>query len=457
MRAWATARSTASAPTGDYTLFSLMGGATRLDLHARLSKIGVGAPLTGLGSLCPIARSDLYSKNLNYFSGATLSRPAIFSGVVPSFSLYSERRSEFDAFLRTTPVGGNVTLSRPLGRVTEAFSYSVEYGRTEAQPALLCAVFNACQPGDMASVQRLQRLAVASLSVTNDGSNNPVNPTHGTVLRLEFRTAGAYTGRIRRCISTRCSPTARSTCPRAATSCSPRACDSARCSGRASGSRTRRCSFRRRSGCSPAARRPCADSSRTSSGRPSTSRRVRHGARPGGHAVLPGEGQRREPAHDSDRRQRARRRHARSAHSQPDPSRHPPVGALPRRRCGVERRYGRREHRLQLAALDAGIRRALPHSDRHAARGPRVQPVPAAGRRRVLRHAGRGRRRAILREPGEHAAGDGEGRRRVTGRRHVPGIVPAAAAELPGTGASRSSSPSARRSSTWAADASWCC
>jgi outer membrane protein assembly factor BamA len=180
--------------TGDYTQYSLMGGVTRLDLHARLSKIGVGAPLTGLGWLCPTAESDLYSKNLNYFSGATISRPAVFNGVVPSFSLYSERRSEFDAYLRTTPVGGNVTLSRPLGRVTEAFSYSVEYGRTEAQPALLCAVFNACQPGDMASVQRTQRLAVASLSVVRDGSDNPLNPRNGSVLRLEFRTAGTYTG-----------------------------------------------------------------------------------------------------------------------------------------------------------------------------------------------------------------------------------------------------------------------
>ncbi|MFI5244351.1 MAG: BamA/TamA family outer membrane protein, partial [Gemmatimonadales bacterium] len=180
--------------TGDYTQYSLMGGVARLDLHARLSKIGIGAPLTGLGPLCPIARSDLYGKNLNYFSGATISRPAVFSGVVPSFSLYSERRSEFDAYLRTTPVGGNVTLSRPLARLTEAFSYSVEYGRTEAQPALLCAVFNACQSGDMASVQRLQRLAVASLSLTRDGSDNAINPTRGTVVRLEFRTAGAYTG-----------------------------------------------------------------------------------------------------------------------------------------------------------------------------------------------------------------------------------------------------------------------
>jgi len=180
--------------TADYTLFSLMGGATRLDLHGKLSKIGVGEPLTGLGSLCPVARSDLYSKNLNYFTGATVSRPAVFVGVVPSFSLYSERRSEFDAFLRTTPVGGNVTLSRPAGRMTEAFSYSVEYGRTEAQPALLCAVFNACESADRESVQRLQRLAVASFAVTNDGTDNPVNPTHGYVARFEFRTAGAYTG-----------------------------------------------------------------------------------------------------------------------------------------------------------------------------------------------------------------------------------------------------------------------
>jgi outer membrane protein assembly factor BamA len=180
--------------SSDYTLFSLMGGATRLDLHGKLSKIGVGSPLNGLESLCPVARSDLYSKNLNYFTGATVSRPAIFVGVVPSFSLYSERRSEFDAYLRTTPVGGNVTLSRPSGRTTEAFSYSVEYGRTEAQPALLCAVFNACDPGDQTFVQRLQRLAVASFSVTNDATDNPVNPTHGTVLRAEFRTAGAFTG-----------------------------------------------------------------------------------------------------------------------------------------------------------------------------------------------------------------------------------------------------------------------
>jgi outer membrane protein assembly factor BamA len=180
--------------TADYTKYSVDGGATRLDLHERVSKIGVGAPLNGLGWMCPVAESDLYSKDLNYFSGATFSRPPVLHGVLPSLSLYSERRSEFDAYLRTTPVGGNVTLSYPQGRVTEAFAYSVEYGRTEAQPALLCAVFNACEAADQASVQRLDRLAVASFSIERNGSDNPVNPTRGSVLRLEFRTAGAYTG-----------------------------------------------------------------------------------------------------------------------------------------------------------------------------------------------------------------------------------------------------------------------
>jgi outer membrane protein assembly factor BamA len=180
--------------TADYVAHSLAGGATQLSLQGRLSKIGVGSRLPAVGPLCPIAEQDPYSRNLNYFTGATLARPAIFKTVVPSLSLYSERRSEFDAYLRTTPVGGNVTFARPQGRVTEAFTYSVEYGRTQAQPALLCAVFNACEASDQASVQSLQRLAVASFSIARDGSDNPVDPSHGTVLRFEYRTAGTYTG-----------------------------------------------------------------------------------------------------------------------------------------------------------------------------------------------------------------------------------------------------------------------
>jgi outer membrane protein insertion porin family/translocation and assembly module TamA len=180
--------------TGDYVAHSVDGNATQLSLQARLSKIGVNESFFGLGPLCPVAQKDPYSQNLNYFAGVTVARPAVFSGVIPSVSLYSETRSEYQAYLRTTPIGGNITLARPSGRITEAFSYSVEYGRTQAQPALLCAVFNACEASDQVSVQSLQRLAVASFSIARDGSDNPVDPSRGSVLRFEYRTAGAYTG-----------------------------------------------------------------------------------------------------------------------------------------------------------------------------------------------------------------------------------------------------------------------
>ncbi len=180
--------------TVDLTQYNFLDDATRLDMRGRLSKIGVGEPLTGLEAICPQAHSDIYSKDLNYYAGATVTEPASFHGFVPSFSLYSERRSEYNAYLRTTPVGGSLGFTRTLARITQSFAYTVEYGRTDAQPALLCAVFNACEEVDREAFQRSQRLAVASVAVSRETGDNPVNPTRGTVVRFEFRTAGAYTG-----------------------------------------------------------------------------------------------------------------------------------------------------------------------------------------------------------------------------------------------------------------------
>ena len=180
--------------TGDFTQYNFLGGATRLDLRGRVSKIGVGRPLAGLESVCPQAHSDLYSRDLNYFLGATVTQSALFHEFIPSIAMYSERRSEYNAFLRTTPVGGSASLMRRVSRVTESASYTVEYGRTEAQPALLCAVFNACEEADRASFRRSQLLAVASFAIARETSDDPLNPTRGSAVRLEFRTAGGYTG-----------------------------------------------------------------------------------------------------------------------------------------------------------------------------------------------------------------------------------------------------------------------
>ena len=180
--------------TTDLTQYNFLGGAARLDVHARVSKIGISESTAGAASLCPQAKADPYSRDLNYYVGASASRSAVFRNFAPSVTLYSERRSEYKSFLRTTPIGSSLALSRSSGRRSQAFGYSVEFGKTEAQPALLCAVFNACEEADRTSFRREQRLAVASVALARETSDNPVDPTTGSSVRVEFRTAGAYTG-----------------------------------------------------------------------------------------------------------------------------------------------------------------------------------------------------------------------------------------------------------------------
>jgi outer membrane protein insertion porin family/translocation and assembly module TamA len=63
----------------------------------------------------------------------------------------------------------------------------MDLGRTEAQPALFCAVFNLCEEAERSRFQNTQQLAVLSLAVTRDNSNNLLSPTRGSVIRLEAR------------------------------------------------------------------------------------------------------------------------------------------------------------------------------------------------------------------------------------------------------------------------------
>jgi len=181
--------------TGDLTEYNLFNSATRLELRGRVSKIGIGEPLGGAGELCPQASDDIYSADLNYYVGATVSQPAVLrSAYLPTLSLYSERRSEFNAFLRTTPAGASLALTRQIARRSNAFGYSLEYGRTEAQPALYCAVFNACEAADRAALQRNQRLAVLSASTAIELTDNAVDPRRGFIGRAEVRHASGIVG-----------------------------------------------------------------------------------------------------------------------------------------------------------------------------------------------------------------------------------------------------------------------
>ena len=181
--------------TGELTNYNFLRTARRLDVTTRVSKLGIGEPLGGLKDLCPQARNDPFSKKLNYYIGATLRQP-VLSGLLalPTITLFSERVSEYNAYLRTTAIGGIVSVDiRRFRRTPVTFAYSMDLGRTEAQPALFCAVFNICDVEDRRRVQKTQRLAVVSAIVSHDASNSVFAPTAGSQWRLEVRHASPAT------------------------------------------------------------------------------------------------------------------------------------------------------------------------------------------------------------------------------------------------------------------------
>ncbi|HEU4747460.1 MAG TPA: BamA/TamA family outer membrane protein [Gemmatimonadaceae bacterium] len=175
--------------TGEFIDYNFGRGARRLHVNARVSKIGIGRPLDGAETLCPAATRDVFSDRLNYYLGATIRQPVFFGlRTVPTITVYSQRVSEYNAYLRTTAIGGVASLAwRGLSRTPVNLAYSLDLGRTEAQPALFCAVFNLCQEAERVQIQQTQRLAVLSLSVTRDHSNSLLSPTRGSVIRLEAR------------------------------------------------------------------------------------------------------------------------------------------------------------------------------------------------------------------------------------------------------------------------------
>lgn len=182
---------------GSYSNYSVLGGLRRLDLNGRLSKIGVGKPFAFASGFCRSeVQNDIFSDTLNYYAGVTLSQPSLFGlRTVPALTLYSERRSEFQAFLRDTPFGVIGSVQQGLdGPLPHSFSYQLEYGSTLSSPAFFCAVFNVCEPEAQARLLARTRLAVAGWSLTRNRADDFANPTRGSVLRFELRHASRAIG-----------------------------------------------------------------------------------------------------------------------------------------------------------------------------------------------------------------------------------------------------------------------
>ncbi|MGV3710981.1 MAG: BamA/OMP85 family outer membrane protein [Gemmatimonas sp.] len=182
---------------GTFTNRDFVPYAERLELEARVSKVGIGDPLDGAPRICQgQALQDPYSKELNYYTSLTLrqslrSRPSL----VPTVTVYSSVLSEYKAYLRRTPIGGAMTFTSPWQqRYPSQLGYQVELGRTEAEPAFFCAVFNACEVDARNFLQQNNRLAALNYSITRATVDNPLRPNSGTTVRLELRHASPFIG-----------------------------------------------------------------------------------------------------------------------------------------------------------------------------------------------------------------------------------------------------------------------
>ena len=175
--------------TAELTRHNIFQSASRLELRARVSKIGADQICPGLTS------RDPYSQTLNYYVSTTVTQPFIFrTRFVPTYTLYQERRGEYRAFLREAPIGVSASFSRAAAARALNLGYSIELGRTEAQPALFCAVFNACVAADREALQRFQRLAVVSAATSYAQTDDAIDPSRGVVARADIRYPSKFLG-----------------------------------------------------------------------------------------------------------------------------------------------------------------------------------------------------------------------------------------------------------------------
>jgi outer membrane protein insertion porin family len=169
----------------------------RVELTMNLSKVAVGSPLDFAPAFCSSdVRADPYSSRLNYYVGGTYAIPALGRRRwSKSVSTYTERRSEYLAYLKTTYLGGSASLTRAFGRHwSGALSYDLSYARTEAEPAVLCATFSACVASEREQFTEALPFGLASILTTFDDTDVPLDPSRGKSLRMELRVAPQWLG-----------------------------------------------------------------------------------------------------------------------------------------------------------------------------------------------------------------------------------------------------------------------
>lgn len=177
---------------------NVLGGARTLDLSAKVSKIGTGPPFDfGLQQnlICHALSNETPNRlKLNYALNAGLRQPFLFSrNTSAQIALSGERRSEFQAYLRES-VGGDVAVTwRTKWAVPITASYTLEYGRTVADPAVFCSFLNVCRVQDTVFTKRRVQSRI-TVSASRDRANSLLDPTRGSNMWGEVRWASRLIG-----------------------------------------------------------------------------------------------------------------------------------------------------------------------------------------------------------------------------------------------------------------------
>ena len=183
-----------------YTDKNLFGTARRMELVGQTSKLGFGYPLAteSTRDVCTFngrspLREDRMSDSLYYFAGIGLRQPRLLgTRWVPAVSVYSERRGEYKAYMRTTLIGSDLSATREVrDRTSLRLGYTFEYGSTLADAPALCALFNLCDPDSRQRIGERLPLGVASAALVRVRTDNPLSPTRGTLFRSEIRTSAS--------------------------------------------------------------------------------------------------------------------------------------------------------------------------------------------------------------------------------------------------------------------------
>ncbi len=182
---------------GSWTSVGFLGGTRRLDVAAKVSKLGAGAP-TDLGfrnTACPALFDDPFSDHVNYLASVSFTQPQIFARRnALTVSTFAERRSEFKAYERLG-FGGSVAMSFGVGRdIPLTVAYRLTYGRTIADPATFCTFFDRCEQSTVALLSERRREAALVLSVLRNRANSPIDPTRGNVYSIELTHASPTIG-----------------------------------------------------------------------------------------------------------------------------------------------------------------------------------------------------------------------------------------------------------------------